>query len=241
MADQPVVELPPLGGPQEESWAALLDVAPSLGQNWLLVGGQMVLMHEVERGAGAVRPTDDVDVVLDLRVEPSGLTRVHAALGAAGFVQDAPGPEGVAHRFRRSSAIIDVLAPDHLGRRATLTLGVGRTVEAPGSSQAFHRSEWRSVRLTGRNETASVRRPTLVGAIVAKSAATLRIASLDAASRAKHQRDVDALACLAGPVDRDGARLTPSEVRLVQRILDETSLSPVARASLVLLLRSPRH
>lgn len=228
--------LPPLAGAQEESWAALLDVAPSLGQNWLLVGGQMVLLHEVERRSSQVRPTDDVDVVVDLRVEPAGLARVHAALGAAGFVQDEPGPDGMAHRFRRASALIDVLAPDHLGRRVKLTIGIGRTVEAPGTSQAFRRSEWRHVRLAGPNTTATVRRPTLVGAIIAKAAATLQVTSQDSASRAKHQRDVDALASLAGPADRDEARLTRSEVRLVQRILDETLLSSVARASLRLFL-----
>ncbi len=94
------VALPPLVGGQAESWAALIELAPAFGENWL-VGGQMVFLHEVERRAKDIRPTDDVDVVIDLRAEPAGLARIHLALESAGFSQDAPSPEGAAHRYRR--------------------------------------------------------------------------------------------------------------------------------------------
>lgn len=49
-----VVKLPPLVGGQAKSWAALVELAPSLGSNWLLMGGQMVFLHEVERGSSDV-------------------------------------------------------------------------------------------------------------------------------------------------------------------------------------------
>ena len=133
------VRLPPLAGGQADSWAALLELASALGDNWLVVGGQMVFLHEVERRAANVRPTDDVDVVVDLRAEPAGLVRIHGALVAAGFAQDRPNPDGAAHRYRRGGAVFDVLAPDNVGVRAQLDLGAGRTVEAPGTTQAFHR------------------------------------------------------------------------------------------------------
>ncbi len=237
MVEPPDIHLPPLVGAQSDSWAALLGIAPSLGPNWLLVGGQMVLLHEVERRAVQTRPTDDVDVVVDLRVAPSGLATVRDALTGGGFTQDGPDPDGVAHRFRRGRATIDVLAPDHLGSRANLAIGSGRTIEAPGTSQAFHRSEWRLVHLSDGSASAPVRRPTLVGAIIAKSAAALKIPSQDAAGRAKHEHDLDALACLAGPVDRAGAHLSKAETRLVRRILEESELTPLAAASLGLLVR----
>jgi len=64
---------------KRESWRAFVDPASTLGDLCLVVGGQMVLLLEIERGASDTRPTDDVDVVIDLRVEPTGLTRVHAA------------------------------------------------------------------------------------------------------------------------------------------------------------------
>ena len=53
-----------------------------------------VFLPEVERSATDVRPTDDVDVVVDRRAEPAGLARIHSALADAGFDQDSPGPEG---------------------------------------------------------------------------------------------------------------------------------------------------
>ena len=43
-----VVQLPPLARGQAESWAALIELAPVFGDNWLLVGGQMVFLHEIE-------------------------------------------------------------------------------------------------------------------------------------------------------------------------------------------------
>lgn len=79
----------------------------------------------------------------------------------------------------------------------------------------------------------------MIGAIIAKSAAVLHLGSQDAASRAKHERDVDALARLAGPADREEAQLTKAESKLVQRIIDEAALSSVATASLALLLHPP--
>ena len=129
-----VVRLPPLVGGQAESWRALVEIAPQLGRHWLLIGGQMVFLHEVERESTDVRPTNDIDLVVDLRIDPAALGHTHTVLARAGFSQDLPSPEGVAHRYRRGEATIDVLAPDHMGARATLALGSGRTIEAPGEN-----------------------------------------------------------------------------------------------------------
>lgn len=86
----------------------------------------MVFLLEVEGGSLDTRPTDDVDIVVDLRVEPAGLARVHQALIDAGFGQVLPSTDGIAHRYTRACATIDVLAPDRLGSRARLALGGGR-------------------------------------------------------------------------------------------------------------------
>lgn len=43
------------------------------------------------------------------------------------------------HRYRRGAASLDVLAPDKIGRRARLDIGLGRTVQTPGTRQAFVR------------------------------------------------------------------------------------------------------
>jgi hypothetical protein len=57
----------------------------------------MVFLHEVECQAIDVRPTNDVDLVVDLRVEPTVLDHIHNVLTDAAFEQELPGPEGVDH------------------------------------------------------------------------------------------------------------------------------------------------
>ena len=233
MIDQPVIVLPSLSGGQAESWAALVELAPAFGQNWLLVGGQMVFLHELERQSIDVRPTDDIDVVVDLRAEPAGLARIHSALISASFEQDSPGPEGTAHRYRRSEAVIDVLAPDNVGKRAQLKLGSGRTIEAPGTSQAFRRCGVVTVEAGG--VSAEIRRPDLVGALLGKAAAVVKISSQSAASRAKHIRDFDSLARLLGVNDRRSADMTTGERRMIVSLAEAPELSELGAASLRLL------
>ncbi len=116
MGEPAVIRLPPLTGGQAESWRARIEIAPQLGHHWLLIGGQMVFLHEVERESTDVRPTNDIDLVVDLRIEPTVLGHTHNVLAEVGFSQDLPSPEGVAHRYRRGGATIEVLAPDQPGR-----------------------------------------------------------------------------------------------------------------------------
>lgn len=235
MPDIPLVRLPPLAGRQRESWDALAELAPMLGQHCLLVGGQMVFLHEVEHGADDTRPTDDIDVVVDLRVEPTALTRVHCVLVDAGFEQVVPSAEGIAHRYLRAEATIDVLAPDNLGARARLRLGGGRTIEAPGASQALVRSDFVMVEVPGIDRPALVRRPTLVGALLGKIAAATRVVSQSSAERAKHLRDVDSLARLLGPEDRQQAQLTRQERTALRRVGESLEMSALAQRSMQLL------
>ena len=72
--------------------------------------------------------------------------------------------------------IFDVLAPSGVGERARLTtVPPARTVQAPGSLQAFERSRLMEVQIsdfTDHNErTGTVRCPDLLGARVVKAAA----------------------------------------------------------------------
>lgn len=136
---------------------------------------------------------------------------------------------------QRLLPLFDVLAPDNVGNRARLVLGAGRTIEAPGTTQALRRSEVVQVDL---GETSGlVRRPTLVGALIGKAAAVTRIASQTAADRSKHLRDFDSLAIMLGPIDRQGAELTKSERRTLQTLVDEPDVSKLAVASLNLLIQ----
>jgi len=56
MRDDAAVRLPPLAGRQQESWRSFIELAPTLGDHCLLVGGQMVFLLEVERGSRDTRP-----------------------------------------------------------------------------------------------------------------------------------------------------------------------------------------
>jgi hypothetical protein len=204
----------------------------------LLVGGQMVFLHEIEREASETRPTDDVDVVVDLRVKPGGLAHVHHVLTRSGFDQSLPSKDGVAHRYRRAGATIDVLAPDDLGRRAPLTLGIGRTIRAPGASQALARSSTVRVELAD-GAVAPIRRPTLVGALLGKVAATTQVGWQSPAERAKHLRDVDSLARLLGPADRDEANLTPRERATLEHTAGLPEVSPLGQRAIAVLTSPP--
>ena len=207
-----------------------VDTASSSGDRWF----SCTRLH----GSIHTRPTDDVDVVIDLRVEPAGLARVHQTLVDAGFGQVLPSADGIAHRYTRAGASFDVLAPDRLGSRARLKLGSGRTIEAPGGSQALIRSSVVDVELAD-GSTARVRRPTLVGALLGKVAAVTQIVSQTSAERAKHVRDVDALARLLGPRDRDEADLTRKERAVLERMAESPDLSALAQRSILLVARSP--
>ncbi len=232
-----LVHLPALTGPQASSWDALLRLAPELGPGWLLIGGQMVFLHHCERGSTASRPTTDVDVVIDVKVDRAGLERVHELLTAHGFTQGGPSPQGLAHRFVRDQATIDILAPDHLGERTVLELGFGRTIGAPGSRLALSRSSWVTVHGPGPGSrlSAEIRRPTLLGAMVAKAAA-VGIGGLSPWESLKHATDLGSLAELVGPEDRSEGSLSAGEKRLFRRALESAELSPLAVANLTMLL-----
>lgn len=191
--------MPTMTGPQERSWHALLDLHERRPTGWTLVGGQMVHLHCAERGASPVRPTDDADTVLDVRAEPYAHMQVTTTLRELGFTPAVETWNGHQHRWaREDDAVVDVLIPRHLGERAAKRKGAGggTTLETPGAQQALDRTEDVEVVVGGR--TGSVRRPNLLGALVAKAAA--HTVSLDT-RRARHVTDFAVLATLVRPDD----------------------------------------
>lgn len=185
--DEPTVRLPPLAPPVDELWHVLLDLGESLTVPWTLVGGQMVILHALERGVAPVRPTQDGDVVADVRADRRALRQVVEALSTAGFDLAGITPDGVGHRYVRPLAdgtsepsvttdstarqvVIDLLAPEGLGPRADLTTTPpGRTIAMPAGRQALTRTRW--VRVEHEGRTGRLPRPDLLGALVAKAAA----------------------------------------------------------------------
>ena len=111
----------------------ILDLAES-ATGWTLIGGQLVFPHALEQGRTPPRVSEDVDLVVDVRVRPPALPALVEVLAAAGFgVVDIPSDE-ISHRFARGAVKIDVLAPDGVGSRARLSLTrrISRRWRAPG-------------------------------------------------------------------------------------------------------------
>jgi hypothetical protein len=186
-----VIELPPLGSPVDQLWHAIFDLSERLAVPWTLVGGQMVLLHALEHGQVLQEPSQDGDVVADVRADDGALVQAVRQLYALGFALDAISTDGLAQRYARPAqprpVLIDLLAPDGLGTRVDLTTSPpGRTVQVPGGTQALTRTE--RVPIVHEGRQSHVPRPTLLGAIIIKAAA----ASLP--DPARHYRDL-ALLC----------------------------------------------
>lgn len=170
-------------------------------------------------------------------MEPAGLARVHQTLIDAGFGQVLPSADGIAHRYTRAGATIDVLAPDRLGSRARLALGGGRTIEAPGGSQALVRSSVVKVERTDGSGASSNR-----GRRTPRQGRRGDADRCPDLGRTSEARARCRLTCaLARP---DGSRtgdLTRKERSVLERMAELPDLSALAQRSIVMLTGSPAH
>ena len=66
-----------------------------------------------------------------------------------------------------------------------------------------------------------------------------QIVSQTSAERGKHVRDVDSLARLLGPTDREQANLTRKERAVLERIAESPDLGALAQRSVALLAGLP--
>lgn len=176
----------------EAAWNGLFDVAAVMPEGWALAGGQMVYVHCQEHGVAPERPSDDGDVILDVRAHPTALKDFVTALKQVGFDADGSTWQGHQHRWVRGDATIDVLVPRHLGPFSARRDKLARisTIGAPGSQHLLNRTETIEVMLG--NRKAQIRRPDLMGAIAAKAAAYREIA--DDPAKDRHLIDILVLA-----------------------------------------------
>jgi hypothetical protein len=118
------------------------------------------------------RVTTDIDVLANARARPSGTTWATQRLEEMGAtltaVDGLDGHRGF--RFELDDQIIDVLAPDGLGKAAR-TAGKLETIQISGGKQALERTEIVEIVVDG--VSSQVRRPTLLGAVLLKARALL--------------------------------------------------------------------
>lgn len=192
------VSVIPIGGAEDDLWRLLREVSTILrGLPWTLVGGLMVRVIEAEHGAITTWTTGDIDTVLDVRALPTATEAAAARLVEAGFEPQLYA-DGLTYRFIRASDVVDVLAPDNAGTRASrLTVPPGETIEAIGSRAALNRR--RLLVVDAGDGPFEIPIPSLLGALVMKA----RVASdvQDPVIAAKHERDLARLlALVADPV-----------------------------------------
>lgn len=213
-----VVTLPFLLPAQSAAWNGLVDIADQFPDGWVLIGGQMVNLHCWEHDAKSHRPTDDVDAVLDIRATPTMLKKVTQFMVEIGFTSAGQSPEGHEHRWIRGDAQIDLLVASGLGERANSRTGVtgGTTIATPGGQGALDRAQRVEIIYQGR--TTFINRPSLMGAIVMKSAAySNKVDSY----RDRHLIDVAVLASLVGAVDAVGFTISNEERKKLQAALKD--------------------
>jgi len=158
----------------------------------------MVHLLCAERGATPTRPTDDVDAVLDVRAEPGILMALTSTLSGMGFEPSGNTWQGHQHRWVRHDAVVDLLIPRHPRRASRRPHRCRRRDHArdPRGAAALDRTENVQVDVAGRQGI--VRRPNLLGALVAKAAAYTVL--LDRA-RDRHITDFAVLTTLIRPDD----------------------------------------
>jgi hypothetical protein len=214
------------------TWGAIAELATSVGvETWAVVGGQMVTILAARAGVPLPRSTTDGDIVVDVRTfGRSAMSDIAEWLRAAGFTMETS-PDGVS-RFVRGAAKIDLLAPDGLGASPIATSPPGRAVQAPGTTQALGRTE--IVKVAFDASTVSVRCPSLLGALIAKAAATAIPATDD--ERLRHQMDLVLLLSIAAaePIRSLASMLTTKDrqrLRLAVRPLLADELHRAWRAA----------
>lgn len=138
---QETIRVTPASDAEAELWRLTRQVSDILhGLPWVLIGGQMVAIIEIEHGVSVGRATADADTLVDVRALSTVTQEAAARLLAAGFTPK-PEDDGLAYRFIRDGDIVDVLAPDNLGRRRNLTtVPPDETLETIGGTQAIRRA-----------------------------------------------------------------------------------------------------
>lgn len=217
------VELPAMDADQEEAWQAVFEIYEAMPTGWVMVGGQAVYLHAVERGAPIMRATTDADFVLNIRADSKMLLKFTGLLVKLGFASEGESLSGQQHRWVRGSAKVDVLIPRHLGEHSGKLKGVtgGSTIEAPGSQQALDRAE--TVEVTARNSAGKVNRPSLLGCLIGKAAALVII---DDPGRERHFTDFLTLAAVVSASDLREAEYQPADLDHLANMLGQLKNDP---------------
>lgn len=84
-----------------EAWTVVFELDATFDGDWVVVGGQMVALHAASPGVrDGIRPTDDVDVLVDVRARPAATRELALWLSDHDFDHAGASPV-TAERFGR--------------------------------------------------------------------------------------------------------------------------------------------
>ncbi len=179
-------------------WPNVFELSRALpADHWMLVGGLMVQAHAMAHGIDAVRPTEDLDVLLHVDLSSGVITDSDRVITGLGYVlqepADARRKRSPHYRYVRSSEFglekIDVMVPDHARPSARRRLHGRPMFEVEGGTQALGRTM--AYDLQGRSfDPARITVPDELGALVLKGAAY----ESDSRDRQRHLQDAAVLA-----------------------------------------------
>ncbi len=205
---------PPVGG-WHEPWPTVFEIAAKLAPAApVLVGGLMVQVHAQLADIGELRPTRDVDILIDLLAGDATVAQVAGQLRQIGFELRIPLTDGApAHRFIRGDDVVDLLVPDH--QRPTPRLGGRSAMQIDAGRQALGRLL--EIEADTSDGLVTIRIPDLLGALILKAAAH----RVDPRDRDRHLRDAALLAAAIDDplVERD--RMTSSDLARAEYIAAE--------------------
>lgn len=222
------VEAPAGGWPPP--WPLVVELAEALPVgSWVLVGGLMVQVHAIATGIDVVRPTDDVDTLIDVMADDAGVQKVVAALQGLGFEVQEPGwgKSAVVHRLIRGRDKVDVLVADHLPADRRRRLRRRNVMEIDGGAQALARQQPVTIEYEGRTVKFVV--PDLLGALVLKGAAH----KADNLNPDRHLADAALLASIIADHKAERARFQGSDKKRLSHLARELA-DPNHEAWLVL-------
>lgn len=207
MAERPTIDvLTPAGG-WGAPWPNVAEIEAVLPhEKWTLVGGLMTQLHAIHRGIGAIRPTNDIDIVVHVETTRGVAAQTASALESLGcqLTPSIDDRNNTAHRFRRGEStvdvvasaadVVDVLVADHAAPSVRERLRGRDMVAIEGGTQALRRTiNARLEIVPGRTTIVSV--PSPFGALILKAAAH----QTDTRDRERHL--LDAVVLLAAVDD----------------------------------------
>lgn len=177
-------------------------------ERWILVGGLMVHAHARLAGIPHPRPTDDADLVVELRA--GHYAEAAMALQGLGYQRHEPlDCQAPFHRFTRRKEQVDLMVPENRSVRFA-----GRTVLAvPGSRSALNRA----MAFTTPGGV-TIRIPDVASALSLKGAAY----HVPGANRVRHLQDAVTLFACAGTAVLELSASMRKNVNHLINALDQT-------------------